>query len=470
MKKKSLQKVFLVILLVMITIWSLQLNVKAANFSISSSASKVEVGKTFTITINGTGLAGKFVVSGSGGVNCSTSVWVDNEKVTVTGTATGVGKATITVKGEYAMYSDGVDKTETVSTSITVVESSTGDPGTQDPPTSTGGSTPTTPSTAKSTNNYLSSLSVDVGTLSPAFSKSVADYVVDVPEDTEKIKISAKKEDSKATVSGTGEKVLEVGQNTFRITVKSEDGKSRIYNIVVNKGEKPQEEQKILLSTLTIKGVTVEGMNQDVVFTPEFSAEVYEYSCEIGEDIDSLTINALSDIEDAIIEINGNENLIPGENIIEIKITSADGTKESIYKITANKAGQAIVETISTGIEEEKTFFDKVLGYYDEIMFAVFVLACICAVLGTIFAIIEYVYSKNHPEEYAAKKQAKADKKKRKKESKNKNFDDDDLDDEYDSNNSDSKKDIDDDKENINDLFKIKDETPKKRKSKGKHS
>lgn len=86
-------------LFVTMLLWSLQMNVKAANFSISSSASTVEVGKTFTIKINGTGLAGKFTVSSSGGVNCSASVWVDNETVTITGTATGVRKGNHYSKG-----------------------------------------------------------------------------------------------------------------------------------------------------------------------------------------------------------------------------------------------------------------------------------------------------------------------------------------------------------------------------------
>ncbi|MFR1171228.1 MAG: cadherin-like beta sandwich domain-containing protein, partial [Coprobacillus cateniformis] len=54
-----------------------------------------------------------------------------------------------------------------------------------------------------------------------------------------KITINAKAKDSKASVSGTGEHELKVGENNFVITVKAENGSKKTYTISVYVTEKP---------------------------------------------------------------------------------------------------------------------------------------------------------------------------------------------------------------------------------------
>ena len=86
----------------------------------------------------------------------------------------------------------------------------------------------------KSSNNYLNSLEVEGYEISPAFDKKTSEYSVSVPSTVSKITINASKEDSYASISGTGEKEVSEGLNTFDITVISETGVSNIYSLKVN--------------------------------------------------------------------------------------------------------------------------------------------------------------------------------------------------------------------------------------------
>ena len=86
-------------------------------------------------------------------------------------------------------------------------------------------------------NNYLSSLSVAPGTLSPSFSKDKTSYHVTVNETQTSIAVSASAEHSKAKVSLNGvQKDLQMGDNTVKVTVTAENGDKRTYKILVTRG------------------------------------------------------------------------------------------------------------------------------------------------------------------------------------------------------------------------------------------
>lgn len=86
----------------------------------------------------------------------------------------------------------------------------------------------------KSTNNYLSSLSIEGYTLSPAFNKEKNEYNVEVPATVTEVKIKAAKEDKYASLSGTGTVAVYEGTNSFDVTVTSETGVVNTYKIIVN--------------------------------------------------------------------------------------------------------------------------------------------------------------------------------------------------------------------------------------------
>lgn len=103
-----------------------------------------------------------------------------------------------------------------------------------------------------SKDNNLKSLSVEGYELDKPFSSSTLDYSVNVPTGTKSINIIAQKNDSSATVSGTGEKEVNEGINAFAIVVKAQNGAEKTYNLTVN-----VEDQNPIEVTIKNKKYTV---------------------------------------------------------------------------------------------------------------------------------------------------------------------------------------------------------------------
>ena len=99
----------------------------------------------------------------------------------------------------------------------------------------------------KSNNNYLSELIVDVENFN--FDKNITEYTLEVDNDIQIITISAKPEDVKAQVTGTGQKALKVGENKYTITVTAEDESKKEYNLIIIRKEAVQNKKEIVETT-----------------------------------------------------------------------------------------------------------------------------------------------------------------------------------------------------------------------------
>lgn len=84
--------------------------------------------------------------------------------------------------------------------------------------------------------------------------------------------------------------------------------------------------------------------------TPEFSADVTEYSLTVDENVDVLQVTAEPEDETAEVEVSGNDNLLLGENTIEIKVTAEDETvKTYTINVTKGEAPKIQLEELSIG-------------------------------------------------------------------------------------------------------------------------
>ena len=88
-----------------------------------------------------------------------------------------------------------------------------------------------------SPNAYLKSITVGDYTLDPAFDKETKEYNVEVPNDVEKVTVLATKEDGNATITGTGEKELQEGNNKIEIVCTAQKGNSLTYVVNINRKE-----------------------------------------------------------------------------------------------------------------------------------------------------------------------------------------------------------------------------------------
>lgn len=119
-----------------------------------------------------------------------------------------------------------------------------------------------------SSDNALSSLSIEGYNINPKFSKDVLEYKLEVDQSIEKIKITAKANDKKASVSGVGEKTLTPGNNTFEVKVIAENGNSKIYKIVIN-----SVDQNPIVVNIDNKKYTVIKKNNKVIDSLSFYKE-----------------------------------------------------------------------------------------------------------------------------------------------------------------------------------------------------
>ena len=88
-----------------------------------------------------------------------------------------------------------------------------------------------------SKNADLKVLSVDGYEITPAFDKDTLEYSLTVPNDVEKITISAAKADNTATINGTGEKDLVEGNNKFEVVVTAQKGNTKTYVLNIERKE-----------------------------------------------------------------------------------------------------------------------------------------------------------------------------------------------------------------------------------------
>lgn len=211
----------------------IQGNITSSNNSVLSGSGSLYKKADLSVSENGFTSASKTVQFTAKSEGTATIKLID----------TGIG---ITVDDEPISFSSSLTVKVVAKTNNTSSNSSSSSSSSSSNNSSS--STTTTvqePEVKKSSEKNLSSLSVSEGTLSPKFSAGTTTYKVDLTNEVKKLTISAKAKDSKASVSGTGEKELKIGENNFTVTVTAEDGSKKTYTISVYVTEKPTQFVKL---------------------------------------------------------------------------------------------------------------------------------------------------------------------------------------------------------------------------------
>ena len=201
-------------------------NIKAfaASATLSVSSSSVSVGDKFKVYVNmKSSAAWNIHVSSDGPVSGCTinqaDTTADAMDTTKTFSAecitTGEGTINISLSGDVTSANDGIAVNVSGKTSVTVNKK-----------TNNGNTSNKTDS--KSKNNKIKELSVDGYILRKIDEKN---YELSVSKDVSNINIKGIPEDSKAKITGIGEKKLTTGENKFEIVVTSESVLKNVINI-----------------------------------------------------------------------------------------------------------------------------------------------------------------------------------------------------------------------------------------------
>lgn len=365
MNKKILKSIIIIGIIGIITL-ILTNTSDAASLSVKASKSSVSPGESFTVTVTLSDAAGPVSATVSGGSGSLAKEWLENSSKSFTCTAGSSGTVTITASGTVGDFATGNDVTVRNSTSVTIVVPTPQPEPTPDPKpsnntsnnNSSGKSSNNNTSTTvkKSDNSNLSSIQIAEGVISPEFSKTVKEYTVNVPYEATKLSIAATPEHSKGTVTINGNDELKVGENLIEIIVTAEDSSTDKYTIKAIRAK-----QELSLQTLSIYYVNENGEKVELKLEPQFSFDVYSYSVNdiLAHTIQSLSVEAKANAENAKVEIVGNDELKSGTNEITIKVSVTDEAgleEQKTYTIKVQKEEEPVVVELTT-IQKIQNFF-----------------------------------------------------------------------------------------------------------------
>ncbi len=385
-----------ILILIIITVFLISLNsivYSAGNYSVTASSKSLAPGKTATLTIKTTNAEGKFnITSSNPGVVTvgKSSVWVSSSE-NITLTAKAAGTATITVTP--------VDVSDTEYNKITSPKSVIITVGANNPTTPNQPTNPTTPSQPNSTKSgdaTLKSITIGGKTYSGSSLKNTISYTVE--SSVNSIKISATKNHSKATVSGTGTKSLVAGQtNKFQINVTAENGTKKTYNVniirLADDATIPNiiDEENQIPDTQETKPKLTSLIIKDVELNPEFNPEIYSYTTNV-KNIKELEIDATANIADAKIDIEGATELTQGDNIVKITVTL--GEEKTVYIIDLyNEIEEEIVGmTDDSDNKQDNGNNNFIAGNLKEILSILMI--CSLGIIAIRYIILSYMLSK----------------------------------------------------------------------------
>lgn len=365
MNKKILKSIIIIGIIGIMTL-ILTNTSDAASLSVKASKSSVSPGESFTVTVTLSDAAGPVSATVSGGSGSLAKEWLENSSKSFTCTAGSSGTVTITASGTVGDFATGNDVTVRNSTSVTIVVPTPQPEPTPDPKpsnntsnnNSSGKSSNNNTSTTvkKSDNSNLSSIQIAEGVISPEFSKTVKEYIVNVPYEVTKLSIAATPEHSKGTVTISGNDELKVGENLIEIIVTAEDSSTDKYTIKAIRAK-----QELSLQTLSIYYVNENGEKVELKLEPQFSFDVYSYSVNdiLAHTIQSLSVEAKANAENAKVEIVGNDELKSGTNEITIKVSVTDEAgleEQKTYTIKVQKEEEPVVVELTT-IQKIQNFF-----------------------------------------------------------------------------------------------------------------
>ncbi len=189
-----------------------------------------------------------------------------------------------------------------------------------------------------STNNYLSSLSIDNGTLSPYFKKSVTTYNVSVPFTVSKLNVNAKAEDTNSKVSINNPTLTPNSTTNITVLVTAQNGAKKTYTIKVARAKDPNYQQS---SNNYLSSITVNLS----MLSPIFNKDVTSYVVWLPYETDNIVVAGTAENNKSTVSVIGGSNLEAGkDNTITLVCTAENGDVKT-YTIIAKRASEDFSQT-----------------------------------------------------------------------------------------------------------------------------
>lgn len=236
MKKKYLIILLLTMILMPFKVFA------AGGFGVSNTSISMYPGESKTITISTNNAVGKLNISSSNGGVASVSpgsVFIQNPgssgSITITGNSVGTATVSVVASDNFATMDEEILAGQTKTITVNVISKPAPQPSNPTPSNPTPSNPqpqPQQPQNNLSKNNNIKSLSIEGYELVKVDNNN---YTLVVSNDVTSINVNASAEDSKAKISGTGTKELQVGENNIEVIVTSESGAQNKITIKVTR-------------------------------------------------------------------------------------------------------------------------------------------------------------------------------------------------------------------------------------------
>ncbi len=327
--KKIEKNLLIITITTIILILLLCCKAEATGTFTATASTSLEPNGTTNLSISTSGCAGQFSVKSSNpnvvSVS-STNTFVDGKSMDpgITLTAKAEGTATITVTAT-DVVDDTLDYNQVTGSktiNITVKAKETPKPpdggNTGNNQGGNNGGTNDKPTVTEPKFTSVSKTVYATGDINLRSSWSTSSSATKVAKGTE-LKLTGK----------STEKVN--GYVWYRVTYNGQI-KYVANNLITEK--KPEEEKS---NNTNLKTLSIEN----VELSPAFSADVLQYTAKITE-YKEKEIKVVAEAEDAksTVKVEGNTNIVEGENVIAVEVTAEDGTKKT-YKIILTNEKEA---------------------------------------------------------------------------------------------------------------------------------
>lgn len=240
----------------------------------------------------------------------------------------------------------------------------------------------------------LKNLSIKNGDLDQPFKSDVFKYKVKVSATTNSLVfMNIETTDSRAKSLTTNNNKISNG-DIVKIVVTAEDGTtSKTYEFEIIKGA-----PSVALKSLKINGY---ALNES------FNADTLRYTATIPYEIDTLTIEAPPEGENAKVTITGNTNLKLGANTIKVTVTDEDGNSRT-YEIIVTRDEKVTIDEnpssiISSGTDDnsatapDNNKSNSTKNNSDDSFLKYVIVSIACFILFAIGGIGIYFYVKTSP-------------------------------------------------------------------------
>ena len=181
-----------------------------------------------------------------------------------------------------------------------------------------------------SDNANLQSLGSANAQISPAFSADTTEYTASVPFNVSKLEIAAEAAHPGAVVTVGNTGLTPGGTTDVTVTVKAEDGTTKVYHI---KTKRAQDPNYVASANNSLKELAVEGLPLSPAFTPDRA----DYAVYLPYETESLKLNAAAADAKATLTLPDLGAIPVGKTTYEIPVTAENGAV-CTYTLTVFRA------------------------------------------------------------------------------------------------------------------------------------